>query len=432
MIRVLLLVLLVSFGVEAAAQSASSLTFPRLGLIGIGSPQDYDNPERQAQLSRYEVVVINTWPGWDSGRAMGLEASVRAIKARNPRTKVFLYVANNEFDDRAAQTWPELWGKLNANGWWLYERGGGGTRVKSTWGDAHYLINNTEFSPRDSSGESFIDFFARYAVATFLSTTPSADGLYLDNMFWKPRNDGDWNRDGQIDDQNNATVQTWMRQGLRRQIEAFRARAPGKQMIGNIADWGEPSAPISEFSGLLDGGVMESIIGQSYSVESWGGWAAMMAQYRKMLYATTGPRLTIFGHDGKAGDYRGFRYGFASCLMDDGVFHYGANFSPPYAWFDEYDVKLGKALAGPSTTAWRQGVYRRDFEGGIVLVNPKGNGAVTVDLEQDYRRIDGTQDRSVNDGQLTRRVTLQDRDGIVLIRVAARAVPLPPSDLRVE
>jgi hypothetical protein len=157
-----------------------------------------------------------------------------------------------------------------------------------------------------------------------------------------------------------------------------------------------------------------------------------MAQYRKMLYATTGPRLTIFGHDGKAGDYRGFRYGFASCLMDDGVFHYGANFSPPYAWFDEYDVKLGKALAGPSTTAWRQGVYRRDFEGGIVLVNPKGNGAVTVDLEQDYRRIDGTQDRSVNDGQLTRRVTLQDRDGIVLIRVAARAVPLPPSDLRVE
>lgn len=428
----LFLLLVFLFPVVALAQTASGLTFPRLGLIAIGSPQDYDNPERQAQLARYEVVIINVWPGWESGRSVNLEGAVRSIKSRNPRTKVFLYVANNEFDDRAAQTWPELWGKLNSNGWWLYERGAGGARVKSTWGDTHYLINNTAFSPRDSAGEHFIDFFARHAASTFLTPTPSADGLYLDNMFFKPRKDGDWNRDGQVDDQNDATVQAWTRVGLRRQIEAFRARAPGKQMIGNIADWGEPTATITEFTGLLDGGVMESIIGQPYSVENWGGWAAMMAQYRKMLYATTGPRLTIFGHDGKAGDFRSFRYGFASCLMDDGVFHYGPNFSPPYAWFDEYEVKLGRALAGPSTSSWKQGVYRRDFEGGIVLVNPKGNGVVTVDLEQEYRHVDGTQDRTVNNGQATRRVTLQDRDGVLLIRTATKAVPLPPSDLRVE
>ena len=95
-------------------------------------------------------------------------------------------------------------------------------------------------------------------------------------------------------------------------------------------------------------------------------------------------------------------------------------------WFDEYDSKLGKAVTVPATTAWQKGVYRRDFENGIALVNPKGNGPVEVTLEEDFRRLDGKQAPSVNNGQLTRKVLLQDRDGIILKRVKAVAAPTAP------
>lgn len=428
-----LLFVLGAFGSSAFAQTSSNLTFPRLGLIAIGGPHDYENVARQQALARYDMVILNYWPEWNAGRAMSMETVIKNIKARNANTKVFLYVMNAEFDDADnAGAWPELNTKLFNNGWWLYQNGGSGTRVKSTWGTTHFTINNTRFSPRDASGENFMDYFARFTVDRFFGANPSADGFFLDGVFWRPRVNGDWNRDGQIDDMNDPVVGGWLRQGFRDQFDAFKQRAPGKLMIGNIADWGESIAVFPELDKYLDGGVMESMIGQSWSVESWGGWSGMMSWYRKMYNATVGPKLTMFAVDGAANDYRTFRYAYASCLLDDGVFHYNPTFSPPFAWFDEYDNRLGRALAGPTTSAWKNGVYRRDFERGIVLVNPKGNGARTVDLEQEYRRIAGTQDPSVNNGQTTRQVTLQDRDGIVLMRLAARAVPLPPSNLKVE
>lgn len=429
-LRFLLSAMLLLASSTVFGQSASP-TFPRLGLISIGSPHDYEDPARQAAYAKYDMVILAIWPNWEAGRSMNMETVIKNIKARNPNTKVFLYVVNNEFDDFNT-AWPEFAEKLNNNRWWLYQNGDGGTRVKSTWGNTHYIVNNSIFSPRDSAGETMMDYFARFTVDRFLVPNPSADGFFLDNVFWKPRVNGDWNRDGVTDDQNNPIVQGWVREGFRRQFDALRSRAPGKLMIGNIADWGESTAVFPELDQALDGGVMESMIGQSWSVENWGGWSGMMSWYRKTLNATSGPKMTLFAQDGSATDYRGFRYGYTSCLLDDALFHYNPSFSAPFAWFDEYDNKLGRALAGPSSSPWRQGVYRRDFERGIALVNPKGNGAVTVDLEQDYRRIAGSQDTSVNNGQTTRRVTLQDRDGIVLMRLSARAAPLPPSELRVE
>ena len=90
-------------------------------------------------------------------------------------------------------------------------------------------------------------------------------------------------------------------------------------------------------------------------------------------------------------------------------------------WFDEYSVKLGAATSGPSTSAWQSGVYRRNFQNGIVLVNPKGNGTRTVTLEANYVKVRGTQAPSVNNGATVRTVTLKDRDGIILIKQGVSA-----------
>ena len=425
--------LLLGLFMTTSALAVPKPGFPRLALYAIGGPHNYDDPSRQALFAKFDLVILNVWPNWESGRSQNMEQVVRGIKARNPSTMVFLYLFNNEFDD-ANNSWPELRGQLDKNGWWLYANGGSGSRVKSTYGTSHWIVNNTNLSAVDAAtGQRFPEWMARHAVSKFYQPNPSIDGFFLDNVFWKPRVEGDWNRDGRIDSSSDPTVQRWMRQGLRQHFDTMRALMPGKLQLANVADWGASEADLTEFRGGVDGGVLEGILGQSWSTESWAGCQEMMRWYRRSIGAMTNAKLLVFSHHGNPYDLREFRYGFASCLLDDGYY----NFSPgeeyyTVNWFDEFDVNLGQALSPPSTAAWKNGVYRRDFERGIVLVNPKGNGPVDLELEADYKRIAGTQDRAVNNGQTGRLVRLEDRDGIVLLRLQARAVPTPPANLRVE
>jgi hypothetical protein len=50
---------------------------------------------------------------------------------------------------------------------------------------------------------------------------------------------------------------------------------PGKYQIGNVADWGDSKAVLTEYNGQLNGGVMEGIVGPSYAPEYWGSWKTM-------------------------------------------------------------------------------------------------------------------------------------------------------------
>ena len=162
----------------------------------------------------------------------------------------------------------------------------------------------------------------------------------------------------------------------------------------------------------------------------------MMRQYRVIMASLASPKLAMFHQNGSSTDYQSFRYGFASCLMDDAYYYFSNNNSySQLVWFDEYDAKLGQAVSAPPTTAWSKGVYRRDFDNAIVLVNPKGNGAQSVVLEQDVQRLSGTQAPSVNSGALIpagQAIQLADRDGIVLMRTAAVARPAAPPTVSVQ
>ena len=74
-------------------------------------------------------------------------------------------------------------------------------------------------------------------------------------------------------------------------------------------------------------------------------------------------------------------------------------------WIDDVGFRKGA----------RPEVWRRDFAGGVALVNPT-SAAVTVDLGGTFRKIKGIQAPSVNDSGLVRTVTLQAQDGLVLLR----------------
>jgi hypothetical protein len=80
----------------------------------------------------------------------------------------------------------------------------------------------------------------------------------------------------------------------------------------------------------------------------------------------------------------------------------------PTNWWSANDVDLGDprwSMGRYGRYRWK-GLFRRDFTRGVVLVNPPGSSAVTVDLGKAYQRLDGT---------TVSRVTIDPADGVVLM-----------------
>lgn len=413
-----------AFGVPALAFDKPP--YPRIGAYWLGNAA-YDRADVQRDLAHTNLAFIGFWPGWGGG-VSAQERAVRGIKALNPNTLIIQYVSLNEVP-ATSSAFAEVYEKLKTQNWLLYPVGGSGEPVTSAWGGGTYETNWTLFAPADAAGDNWLSWYAKWIMRTYGNPIPSLDGFYFDNFFVRPRVNGDWNRDGITDVFNQPVVGQWVRQGARRGVEVARQLAPARFMTGNLAEWGGQDSPAEDYAGLLNGGLIEAIMGQGNSPEAWGGWGAMMAWYRRTMSLVAEPKLVGFHAIGRPDDYQFVRYALASCLMDDGYFVFSSSaayIDAPY--FDEYDAQLGWANSGPVMNSWQNGVYRRDFQNGIVLVNPKGNGARQVFLEDDYYKVNGTQDRSVNNGQQVRSVTLQDRDGIILLRSPSGSQPAPTAN----
>ena len=93
--------------------------------------------------------------------------------------------------------------------------------------------------------------------------------------------------------------------------------------------------------------------------------------------------------------WQGARYGITAALMNNGYYFadggvYDEETEGNRRWFDEYDnAGAGVGYLGlPSPArrairrplAWSNGVWMRQFKNGVVLWNPKGNGAKTVNV----------------------------------------------------
>jgi hypothetical protein len=407
----------------AASAYGNDDPFPRLGGVNFGGTHNYDDPAYQADLARLNVVLVGTWPGWGASRKTSLEQVIGQIKKLNPQTRIYQYVNSMEVSATDSSV-ASYYLKMDTTGWWLTQPDG--VKVLSEYGaqtqKSIYQINTTLFARRDSDGLHQYEWHARWIVDQYYKKAPSLDGFFEDNVFYQPRVSGDWNLDGTTD--TPSTAGKWLREAYRERFGLLHQLMPGRMMLGNIADWGKKAADLTELKGALDGGLIEGLLGSNWSPEKYGGWPELMRHYRKTMDAIAEPKLVLFQMDGVASDYQGLRYGLASCLMDDAYFAF-TDVAKGYGgvtWFDEFNVKLGKALSGPALTAWQKGVYRRDFEGGVVLVNPKGNGVQDVTVESGLKHFLGSQAPDVNDGKAVSVVHLLDRDGVVLVR-GAKTVP---------
>jgi hypothetical protein len=429
MVRRFLLAGMLAVTASTQLQTADAQTvnpsYPRLGGYLISTPFDYDNAQYAAQIAKLNFAILNVYPGWAGSNGMTMNQAVTAIKAINPNIVVALYTDIMENPTPSGGAFGAVWTQLTNNTWWLYPTGSSGSLISAYTGDS--ATNITLYTPTNSSGQHYVDWRAQWNVSSFITPSPAVDGLYTDVVGWEPLYSGDYNRDGTTDSPSNPTVQTWWRQGYAQYFKDLKSQMSGKYQFGNVSTWGNPNATFPEFQGMLQGGVMEGMIGASWSYESTG-WQYMMTAYRKIMAAVASPQLVIFEQYGSTTDYQSMRYGLTSCMMDNAYFQFvNGTTTSGVVWFDEYNAALGPATSNPSTTAYQNGVYRRDFQNGIALVNPKGNGTQTVTLETSYKHLTGTQDSSVNNGQTVTSVTLNDRDGVILLRTTAQSVPMAPT-----
>jgi len=111
-------------------------------------------------------------------------------------------------------------------------------------------------------------------------------------------------------------------------------------------------------------------------------------------------------------DPTGQEYGLAGYfLISNGSDRYGDMNSTPNSWWSGLNVNLGTP-SGART--YNNGLFRRDFSGGTVLLNEPGAGWVTVPLNGTYTRIDGSSVTSV---------TLGPKQGAILLSSGAVTAP---------
>jgi hypothetical protein len=418
-----------ALAVSGVAGAFTKPGFPRIGGVQVGSPFNYNDSTYQANLAKQSVMILGMYPGLNPGGSMN--ADVQAIKAKNPNALVFLYEIMDSQNPTSSGAWLPFVTKMNSMKWWLYNDKSLTSLIQNIGNSSFNTINTTLLTPRDSNGDNAIDWMTKYLVTTNYKPNPAIDGFYMDNVFTKPDQDGDWNRDGTLDKASDPQTGTWFRQGYQRYFQLVKSLMPGKYQIGNIGDWANSGAVPAEYQNLVNGGLMEGYMGLSYSIETWGTWKQMMANYYAIIASMLEPKLAIVNMWGDPTDLQTMRYGLTSVMMNDGYFSYTAKGGAYYGvtWFDEFDSHLGQATATPPSAAWQKGVWRRDFENGIALVNPKGNGPQTVTLETAFVKLKGTQDPVTNNGQSVTTVTLKERDGIILLRKNPVKRPAAPKSL---
>ena len=421
----------ISFAQKSSSGDIESPLFPRIMGMNIGA-KNYDDINYQKDLAKLDVVILGFYKGWTGKHQESMRDIVLSLKKMNPKLLVGQYTILNEVsvDKNLSNSNPyktnaitsyDVANKVDLQNWWLLNA----NKQKVQWTSLYsaWDVNITNWSKPDADGLRFPEWYAKRSYLAFKDVP--FDIWYNDNVSYRPYDKiADWKNNGTNQSNNDYDIQVAYRNGQANEWVAERKLAPSAIIMGNANN--DLSYP--EYKHRLNAAFFEAAIGADWSVETKNGWNAVMERYHNLennIYQPDKKRPKIVGFNvwGNSKDYKTMRYGLTSCLMDDGYFSFsgitnpngvGAYSSVP--WFDEYDIKLGRAITVPQTKPWSGAVYRRDFENGIALVNSSKDSAATITIEKGFRHFLGTQDSYINSGVPVTQITLQPRDGVILVR----------------
>lgn len=255
------------------------------------------------------------------------------------------------------------------------------------------------------------------------------DGIFYDvvedGVAWHNSGDVDLDGDHQID--NGVTAnnlwQTAMVQILKNSCNIF----SDKLIVIN-------GSSLEAYQSYINGRMFEDF---PTPWQGAGQWADSMQALNTNFGQVRDDKIFILNSIGEEADYQEMRLGFASSLLSDSYFSYDADISrhESMRWYDEYNINLGQSLNEPynilnNSNDYSVGVWRRDFDNGLVLVNATSLNQ-RVELKTVYEKIRGSQDPEVNNGELVQEVVIPPHDGLVLLkRLGTEAAEIGQDDLR--
>ncbi len=355
--------------------------------------------ENIPELARFDLLVL---PAEAQLFNPGVSARLRTI---NPDIVILAYVPTVSYNDRYWTDALHLNLKSNLNGSMELRQPNG--QQRSIW---------PQTSAYNIANASYRDAWITY-VRDHVWSSGYWDGIFLDevasSVSWM--GDVDLDQNGQAD--NAITADNAWKNGY---IDLF---SRTRQTLGSDAILVTNGSSEDAFQPYVNGRMFESF---PTPWEGAGRWEDSMQRLMRNQASNADPDVFFLSSNTNGTgiiDYKQFRFGLASALIAGAFFGYDHSESnyQQFWTFDEYEAFLGrvidapKDLLNPRNKVFTPSVWSRDFQAGKAIVNAT-NQPQTIQLGNEFEKINGTQDRSVNDGRIVSEVTIPAQDGIVLIR----------------
>lgn len=343
--------------------------------------------EEAIELAKWDLLVLDMQNQFTS------ESSIKKIKELNPDIKILAYLTAEEVQQQHQNTsvnnpWKKLYNYVEQNNLWLVNS----QQSRVSFWPGTWMIDVTK-----AKWQAWLPNFLDQEILV----NQYWDGVFLDNSF----SEISW-----IDSNLSISDVSWQ-QGM-------------ISILGNINTiLDEDQVVVINSSSAY----MDHINGRLF--EGWpdvygGDWATNMEDYLSLLGRVNDPQVVIINtntaNQFKPTEYQKMRYGLTSSLLANSYysFDFGDQNHAQTWWYDEYDQYLGRSINGPQNLTSHDsgsGLWRRDFEQGIVLVNSTDE-MQKIRLGEEFEKIRGKQDPKVNSGQIVTTAKVPAEDGLVLLK----------------
>jgi len=365
------------------------------------------------ELAKWNILIL------DMENQVNNPEKLRKIRELNPNVVILAYVPIEEivYDNVNCQ-FTQLRKKIadySPESWYLHNN----KRERISFWPGAEVMNITNSAPL-KEGQRW-NTFLPYFVKNEILATGLWDGIFYDNtshsISWVKPGKIDINNDGRAD--SDFYVDAQWKAGTMKMLRSTREANPNYIIIGN-------SASDIDFQKYLNGRMFETF---PTPWEGNGDWGYVTDLYlNRFPLKSLDPQVYVINSNtentGVMDNYRKMRFGLTSTLLGKGYysFDFGDRSHTQTWWYDEYSSFLGDSqseaynLLDSDDQNIEVGLWRRDFARGIVIVNSTNQEQVYVFRGEDFEKINGKQDRRVNNGSKINWLRIAPEDGVVLLK----------------
>ncbi len=357
---------------------------------------------REERLAQWDVLILNPWLVRQEG------ISLEKIRRTHPGIVILAWVPAQGSDPRDQELLPGIPGD-GPGDWFIHKPDG--SYSSQSWSPR--LLN--PYTDNFAWPRHLIEYISKYVLIN-----GQYDGVMFDCLWEFPLWDQQMDIDGDGKADTAADKEAWVA-GISYLLRETRAKFPRSIITGNGGVPWQAQCPYYQWA---NGNMLETALSDLWEDRTP---ANMLRDMDTCLSHGKAPAMFFNIPDVRNGhtleqardvagprpdDLRRLRLGLTATLLRDGAyfgFDRGDCLHGQLWWFDEYDADLGRPLADYGQDSFGPGIYSRQYEKGLVVVNPTA-ASVHVKLDKPSR--------DVTTGQTAGDFDVPAQDGRIFLRVS--------------